>query len=171
MKLSIKILLLCFIVATTGSQCFGQKDSMMDPPYLRFPTVPPFKLMRTDSVSFYTKADLPKKKAVLLILFNPACDHCQREAEELVAHINDFKDVQIVMSTNMFFEDMKDFEKKYNLADHNIWVGRDVEYILPAFYRIHNIPYLAMYNKNGDLITTFEGSMKIEDILKTLHKK
>ncbi|MGZ8510661.1 MAG: hypothetical protein ACXWWA_09810, partial [Chitinophagaceae bacterium] len=44
----------------------AQTDSLELAPYKRFPTVPPIKLLLTDSSSHFTKADLPKKKAVLL---------------------------------------------------------------------------------------------------------
>jgi hypothetical protein len=79
----------------------------------------------------------------------------------------ELKDVQIIMSTNMSFEMMKSFYEKYNLQKfENIIVGRDFQYLLPSFYQIRFMPYLAMYNKKGNLLTTFQGAMKIEDLIK-----
>ena len=43
-------------------------------------TMPAFKMLLTDG-SFYTAADLPVGKPVVLIYFAPDCDHCQ----ELIA--------------------------------------------------------------------------------------
>jgi thioredoxin-related protein len=38
--------------------------------------------------------------------------------------------------------------------------------LLPPFYAIRNFPFMAMYNKKGNLIMGFEGSMPIEKVIK-----
>jgi thioredoxin-related protein len=160
-----KIFLFSSLVLTTIT-CFAQRDSALAP-YKRFPTVPPFKLLAVDSVSYFTKNDLRKNKPVLIMLFNPDCDHCKHETEEIIKNIDQLKNIQIVMATMMSFEAMKAFYEKYDLAKfQNIRVGQDTKYTLPSFYQIHFMPYLAMYDKKGNLLTTFEGSMKIEDLIK-----
>jgi thioredoxin-related protein len=117
-----------------------------------------------------TKADLKKNKPVLIILFSPDCDHCKHETEEIIKHKEDLKKVQIIMATMAPYTAMKDFYTKYKLVEiKNIKVGQDFQYMLPSFYRVHSLPYLAMYDKNGELLTTFEGSMKIEDLLKVFN--
>ena len=149
-----------------GNCVFAQNGIDTTPPYKRFPTVPPFKILETDSVSLFTKTDLKKNKPVLIILFSPDCDHCKHETEEIIKHMDDLKKVQIIMATMMPFAAMKDFYIKYKLEEFkNIKVGQDFQYILPSFYRVHNLPYLAMYDKKGELLTTFEGTMKIEDLI------
>jgi thioredoxin-related protein len=151
---------LIFIAVTSFSQ-----DSLAAP-YKRFPTVPAFKLLKIDSSSYFTKNDLKKNKPVLIMIFNPDCDHCKHETEEIIKHIDELKDVQIVMSTMMSFDAMKSFYENYNLHRfENITVGQDVSFTLPSFYQIHFMPYLAMYDKKGNLLTTFEGSMKIDDLI------
>jgi thiol-disulfide isomerase/thioredoxin len=153
-----------FILITILSFC--QADSVTLAPYQRFPTVPPFKLLRIDSSSFFAKNDLKKNKPVLIILFNPDCEHCKHETEEIIKNIDRFKNVQIIMSTNMPLSMMKDFYEKYDLEKfENITVGRDFQYILPSFYQIKFLPYLAMYDKKGNLLTTFQGSMTIDDLI------
>lgn len=145
---------------------FCQQDSTALPPYKRFPTVPPFKLLKVDSSSYFTKNDLKKNKPVLIILFNPDCDHCKHEIEEIIKNIEQLKNVQIVMATNMSFDIMKSFYEKYDLEKfENITVGRDFQYLLPSFYQIRFMPYLAMYDKKRNLLNSFEGSMKIEDLI------
>lgn len=103
------------------------------------------------------------------MLFNPDCDHCQHETEEIIKNIDHLKDVQIVMATMMPFVQMKSFYEKYDLQRfENITVGEDFQYTLPSFYKVRFMPYLAIYNKKGNLLTTFEGSMKMEDLINTL---
>ena len=99
--------------------------------------------------------------------FSPDCDHCRHQTEDLLRDINSFKKIQIVMATYQPFESMKEFYQKYKLSDYNsIHLGRDSKFILPPFYRMGNLPYLALYDKKGNLITTFEGNQKVNKILK-----
>ena len=100
------------------------------------------------------------------MLFNPDCDHCKHETEEIIKNIDQLKNIQIVMATMMTFDAMKSFYEKYDLKRFdNIRVGKDISYMLPTFYSIRFMPYLAMYDKKGNLLTTFEGAMKIEDLV------
>ncbi len=146
---------------------FGQNDTEQ-PPYKRYPTFPPVKLLLPDSLHYFTKQDLDKKKPVMLMVFNPQCEHCQHETEELVKHIDEFKkkDIQIVMSTSMPFDSMMNFRERYKLAEHkNIIVAQDANWFLPTFYMLNTLPFLAFYDKKKDLISVFQGSMPMEKIL------
>jgi len=161
-----KKIYLIFSVLLIAIVSCAQNARDTTPPYKRFPTVPPFKLLQTDSVSVLTKDNLKKKKAVLIILFNPECDHCKHETEEIIKHIDELKKVEIVMATMAQYPQMKAFYTKYKLGEFkNIKVGQDFQYMLPSFYRVSSLPYLAMYDKKGNLLSTFEGSMKIEDLI------
>jgi thioredoxin-related protein len=136
-------------------------------PYKRFPTVPPFSLMQADS-SVLTKDNL-KKGPVLLMFFSPSCDHCQHQVSDMLKRIDDFKHVQWVLATYQPFEEMVEFIKTYDLAKHaNIKVGRDTKFVLPPFYHIQSLPYLAVYNKKGALVNTWQGNVPIETLLKAL---
>jgi len=136
------------------------------PPFRRFPVVPEFRLLKTDSVTLLTKGKLKKNKPVLIMFFNPECDHCKHVTEEIIQHIDEFKKVQIVMAAWGPYGPMKNFYSTYKLGQFkNISVGQDFQNMLQSFYRIHNFPYLAMYDKHGNLLSTFEGTMKIEDLI------
>jgi len=174
-----KVFLLCTVISIALFS-FSQSDSAKKstssaqqeeptlPPYKRFPTVPPLKLLLLDSTSYFTKNDLKKNKPVLIIVFNPDCEHCKHETEEIIKNIDSLKNIQIVMATIMSFDLMKSFDEKYELQRfQNIVVGKDVQYTLPSFYQMHFMPYLAMYNKKGNLLATFEGAMKMEDLIRT----
>jgi thiol-disulfide isomerase/thioredoxin len=148
----------------------AQVDSL-SAPFKKFPSYPPVKLLLPDSVSYYSKSDLPKKSPVLIMLFNPECDHCRHETEEIIKHIDEFKDVEIVMATMMPFNTMIEFRNKYKLDQYkNIIVGQDIHYFLPTFFAVRNLPFLAFYNGNKEYIDSFEGSMPIERVIETIHK-
>ncbi len=158
------IFLFSFITISIFSSAQG--DSTLSPSE-RFRLFPQAKFLLSDSVTFFTKAELKKNKPAMMMVFAPDCDHCQHETEEITKNIKKFKDIQIVMSSMASITEIKMFIEKYQLSKYeNIIVGKDVSYFLPAYYQFHNLPFLAFYDKKQKLINTFSGSMKIEDILK-----
>jgi thioredoxin-related protein len=161
------LLAICTLLAIT---LFSQTDSTL-PPYKRFPSFPPVRLLNTDSSSFFTKTDLDKKASALLILFNPQCEHCQQETAAIIKHIDKFRHIQIVMATYAPFDSMMAFRERYQLANYkNIVVAQDTHYFLTSFFTIHSLPFLAFYNRKKELITVFEGSMPIEKVLAIFEK-
>ena len=100
------------------------------------------------------------------MLFNPQCNHCQHETEELIKNIDQFKKISIVMATTMHMDSMRSFSQRYGLEKYeNITVGRDIQYFLPIFFMINNLPFLAFYNRNKQLISAFEGALPIPQIV------
>lgn len=141
-------------------------------PYLKYPTIPPFHLLKLDSATYLTKDDIKKHRRTIVMFFSPDCDHCKHQTESILADFADFKDIEIVMATYQPFSEMKEFNTHYRLFEHpNIKIGRDEKFFLAPFYKIRNLPYLALYDKKGNLITTFEGNQKAETIVKAFQQK
>ncbi len=160
-----------FLILLTSFAVQAQTDSM-GAPYKRFPTIPPFDLMQTDSVSHLTRDKLEKKHNTLIMFFSPDCPHCQHQTEAMLSAMDSLKDVQIVMATYQPFDEMMGFYKKYELIKYpNIWLGRDTKFFLPPFYKMQNLPYLALYNKKGMLITTFEGNQPVAKLYEAFEGK
>jgi thioredoxin-related protein len=135
-------------------------------PFMRYPTIPPFHLLKLDSATYLNKEDLHKNRKTIVMYFSPDCEHCKHQTEAILADFKYFKDIQIVMATYQPFEDMRQFNQHYKIYKHpNILIGRDEQFRLPPFYKIRNLPYLALYDKKGNLITTFEGTQKTDTLL------
>ena len=80
--------------------------------------------------------------------------------------MNDLKKIQFILATYQPMEELVAFQNKYKLNEYsNIQAGRDTKYFLQPFYRIKNLPYLALYNKKGNLITTFEGNVTVDKLV------
>jgi thioredoxin-related protein len=140
--------------------------SVTEAPYLKNPGLPPFRLLKADSVHFLTKDDIKKNHKVLLMFFSPECEHCKHQMQDMLADFSRFKDIEIVMATYQPFEEMKSFYNYYRVADHsNILMGRDEKYLLPPYYRMQSLPFMALYDKKGQFITRFEGNQKVDTIL------
>ena len=141
-------------------------------PYMRFPTIPPFHLLKLDSTTYLTKDSIRKNRKTIVMYFSPTCEHCKHQTEAILADFKEFRDIEIVMATYMPFDEMKEFDEHYKIYEHpNIKIGRDEKFVLPSFYRIKNLPYLALYDRRGNLITTFEGTQKTDILLKAFDTK
>lgn len=137
--------------------------------YLQFPVVPPFTINKIPDSSFFTKADLRKKKATLIILFSPDCEHCQLETKLLKDSMQVLKNVQIVMVSFLDFNLIKKFYEDFQLRNYpNITMGRDGKYFLGTFYKLHTYPSMFLYNKKGALIKEFIGNIPIHTIAENL---
>jgi thioredoxin-related protein len=160
------------IVLLTDCQfLMAQTTDTVQAPFRRFPTIPPFSLLKVDSSGYLTKDNLKKNHATLIMYFSPECEHCKHQTQDLLASIDQFKDIEIVMATLLPYNEMKEFYNYYRIADHpNIQMGRDEKAILPGFYKIRSLPYLALYDKKGKLITTFEGSQKVATLTNAFNK-
>jgi thioredoxin-related protein len=149
----------------------AQADSLT-PPYLKHPTLPPINLLMADSLTHFTKANIPSKTKVLLMLFSPDCSHCQHTAQELHKYKDELKDIQVIMATMHSLADMRKFITTYKLDSlENVKVGRDIYYFMASFYSVHNLPFMAFYNKKGKLISVFEGSMPIPKVIALFKEK
>ena len=158
-----KKLVIVSLLCGYGLIAFAQADTTYL--YLRFPTVPPISIIKAPDSTRFTKEDLFTKTATLVMIFSPDCGHCQHETEDLLAHINLFKKVQIVMATPLEYRYVKKFYTDYNLANYpNITIGTDPGYMLGTFFHVRNMPSLFLYDKRGDLLKAFDGSVSVEKI-------
>ena len=145
----------------------AQQTPPAEAPYLKNPYVPPFRLLKPDSTNWVTNADIKKNRQVLLIFFSPDCEHCKKETQDILAQFDKFREIEIVMATFQPFDEMKHFYEYYRIADHkNIHMGRDEKYFLPPYYRMQNLPYMALYDKKGNYITHFEGNHPVDTLMK-----
>ena len=161
---------ICFFVLS-AFVLSGMAQTDNDPPYKRFPTVPPFSLLTVDS-TLITKDNLVTNKPTIIMYFNPGCEHCQHQMEDMIAHKEALKDIQIVMATYAPLNELAEFIDKYKVAEFpNIKTGRDTKYMLQPFFKIGGLPYQALYDADAKLITTYEGNVKIDTMLSSFKKK
>jgi thiol-disulfide isomerase/thioredoxin len=131
--------------------------------------LPAFKIMAAPDSTAYSSEQLQKNKPVIIIFFNPDCEHCQRETKELLAYKQELKDIQIVMITSLSFTLIKDFYKEYGIASMpNIVMGQDINYALRLKYRPTNFPGMYLYDANHKLAKVFAGNVGVPTMLDAL---
>jgi len=169
MKSMLSAFLVLFLIYSVPAQI---PVPVAEPPYMKNPGIPPFKILEVDSVHFLTKEDIKKNHRVLFMIFSPECEHCKHQMRDILENDKKFKDIEIVMATFQPFDEMKTFYTYYRISDHsNIYMGRDEHYMLVPYFRIQSLPCLALYDKKGQFIAKFEGNQKIDTILNAFQPK
>ncbi len=160
----------CLILLALPFAAYEQGKSDTLPSYLKESSIPPLNILKTDSVTHFTNADLPKNMPVAIIYFNPDCSHCQFEAKEMASHMDSLSNIFFVwVSYAKTMIDMRAFANKYGLSKFkNVVFGQDEKYFIPAYYKIAFTPYMAMYDTHGKITKEFREGAKTSEILEGL---
>ena len=64
---------------------------------------------------------------------------------------------------------LKKFYDEYKIADYpNIIMGRDPGYFFGSFYKIKSFPAIFVYDKKGNFVKAFDGSIPVRQIAEYL---
>ena len=164
-----KFLLFLSLLVITSTGSFAQEKTDETPVYLRFPTIPQFKVSKAADSSEFTRDNLKKRVNTLFFLFSPDCNHCQHETEEIIKNIKKFKDAQIVMITYFPWDQMMPFYNHYKIANYpQITMARDNNYFFPTFFSMKTFPSTYLYDKKGNFKKSFEGAVNVQEIINEL---
>lgn len=131
--------------------------------------LPPFRIMKTNNHIFKAE-DLPLEKPIVIIYFSPECDDCLTFMNDFFLKINYFKKSSIVMISYLPIHDMIQFEKKFNVKNYrNLTIGTEgSSFFLKDYYKLEKMPFLALYDKNGNLQCSFQRNIPLNTIIKDL---
>ncbi|QEH40623.1 redoxin domain-containing protein [Chitinophaga sp. XS-30] len=131
--------------------------------------LPEFEILLEDSTTIFNSKNIPNGIPVLLIQFSADCKECQEETSEILANIDFFKNTNIYFITYEPFERMKVFISHYKLNNyHNVTVGYDYSKFLPAHFKMHSTPLVAVYDKRKNLKVLYQGKTTIEKLKKSV---
>lgn len=128
--------------------------------------IPPFNIQLANGQHFQS-SDLSKDQPLMLIYFDPSCDHCHAFINELLKKINLFRDVQIVMITYVPLDQVKSYLAGSELSKQpGIKVGTEGStFVVRYFYDIVQFPYVALHRKDGILMSTYERNIPDPEVL------
>jgi peroxiredoxin len=109
------------------------------------------------------------KGKTVLVLFQPDCDHCQHEAEDIEDHLASFRDYTLYFVSSAGPEEIRKFSNTYKLSGipNIIFGATTVESILNNFGAIQ-APSIYIYSEEGKLVNSFNGQTDVGVILKYL---
>ena len=111
----------------------------------------------------------------MIIYFSPDCSHCQHMVYEMKPKMKQFSNVQIVMVTFTEYDRLKmiqNFQRDFNLAKyHNITIGTEGHsYIVQKYYQVRTTPYIAIYDRNGNLVKAYDKAPSIDQLIAAVKK-
>lgn len=127
--------------------------------------LPDFTLTMEDGSRLPVKA---LKGNVILILFQPDCDHCQREAQDIKEFLKKFEKYTLYFIAAAPMTEIKAFASTYGLTNQaNIRFGAtDVPTVIKSFGSIP-APSVFIYN-GGKQKAAFKGETEIGQIIRAL---
>lgn len=156
-------LLICVAFAVPA---LGQYDTT--PPYLKTRLLPDFRLLTIDSVEF-NQTVLDENKSTIIMLFNPECDHCQKQLDLLLSMPAVLKQAQLILSSNETQAKNRAFYFKNQLGKYPfVHLGKDFKYFFGTHYQPKTIPVLAFYNRKKQLVLFNQGNVKAKQVEQAL---
>lgn len=161
-----KTIFLFFVVLFFHHAAFSQYDTT--PPYLKSKTLPDFSLVSLDSVPF-TQTVLASGKKIIVMLFNPECEHCQNQLQLLLSIREVADSANLILTATETLEKIKIFYNKFHLEKYPwVHIGKDYKYFFGGFYQPKTIPVLAFYNIKKQLVYFNQGNVKKKEITDAL---
>lgn len=122
--------------------------------------LPSFKLLLTDSTTYFDTKDISKGKPVALFLFGPHCPYSKAQMEEIIEDMDKLKDIHFYIFTTWPFSQMKEFYSHYQLNKYpNITMGQDYKNFFVGYFEAKGVPYMAIYGKDLKLRKAFVGKI------------
>lgn len=160
--------LIIFFSAVVATQAQDTAHKAV-PLYIQHPTIPAFKMLMAEDSVMSNASAIPKGKDIILIFFSPDCGHCQMLTDSVVAHMNELKHTRIYMCGVTDLWKIKEFGVNRKLGRFgNITMAKDVDFFFLGYYGATSFPFIAVYDKNKNLIKGFDGDMQIGDLVKAV---
>jgi thioredoxin-related protein len=133
--------------------------------------VPAFRMSLSDGKLFHASS-LPQGKPIIVIYFSPECDHCQVLMKEWFKRSGDFRKASVAMITFLPLNSVALFEKEYNSKQHsNIITGTEgTAFYVRNYYKVLDLPFVALHDKNGNLITTYSKDIPLNALAAQLRQ-
>ena len=161
-----KKLPLLFLILGITLHSFSQTDSTAM--YWKERSLPAFSLLDKDSAVF-TQSVLKADKNIIIMLFNPECDHCQRQLELLLSIPEVSNSAELVLSSIETIGKNNIFYQKNHLENYPfVHLGKDYKYLFGKYFRPSTIPVLAFYNKRKEFVLLNQGNASKKLIVKAL---
>ncbi len=131
--------------------------------------LPPFQMVLASGKLFKAQ-QLPVGKPILLIYFSPDCDHCQKLMQQLLKHQKELNHVSVALITHRPVQEVAAFVKQFGLERQpNFYIGTEGNsFFVRNYYQLEQLPFMALFTKNGDLVKKYFSEKEWNDLLKQL---
>jgi hypothetical protein len=128
--------------------------------------LPPFKVISANNFLFQS-GDLEKGKPIILVLFNPNCDHCRVAATKLVDKVDDLKQSLLFFVTGPNLQsELGTFVATTGLIDmDHIMMSADLFNMTDSLFESKGIPQIMLYNREHILIHKQYSELNMDSLM------
>lgn len=126
--------------------------------------LPAFSYHTMDGQPF-TNNNLKQNSKLMIVYFNPLCEVCQKEMKDIMADIDYFKNIQLVLISPNSKEEIMQFINTYELNKYNqITILHDMNDVFYKEFHAIGYPSLYLYDEAGVLIEHFDTQADMKEI-------
>lgn len=123
-------------------------------------TLPSFNIQGLDSISILKSDSGLYSGPTVLLFFSPDCIHCQKETEDILSNINEFRNTKFLFISIDPLERLRVFNSHYKLFNYsNIIIGRDYGFYLPSHFKNITPPFLLVYDRQKKARAYLQGEV------------
>jgi peroxiredoxin len=158
------LLLVLIVVFITGCERKKKADVVRAIPN----QYPALAIQTVDGEQIYTK-NLTGKN--IFILFHPECDHCQKEATQIRASLEDFGSYNLYFISTAEMEEIARFrtERGFDEVPQAVFSQTTLYYIVNSIGPT-SLPTILIFDRNGKFVNKFTGETPISEILSQLDR-
>ncbi|AQG78099.1 peroxiredoxin family protein [Spirosoma montaniterrae] len=109
-------------------------------------------------------------KLTLIVLFDPDCEHCQYQAQQMRLRQADFAGAGLYWLTTQPLARAQAFARAYGLDSLNMMhVGTLTREEAYRAFGAAGVPHIFIYGANGQLQREYKGEVKVDALTKYLH--
>lgn len=158
-----KLALSVFVIGALATNWACQKKKEITFPEVN--DLPVLTVKKTDGSEVFIRGLAGK---VMLIFFNPDCDHCQNEAKAIAENKRSFEDYNLYFISSDSVKNIEKFSVDYNLREPNYhFAFVEGIKVYDAMGPLTSVPAIFVYNDRKK-IKEFLGETKIEELKKYL---
>lgn len=129
--------------------------------------MPKFDLLLADQSATISTEDFESGIPIVLFYFKNNCFYCNKETKEIVARMNDFKEVKLVFITSENVTMAKKYQQNFLLDSFkNVLVASDTSKFFEKHYKPNGTPMIVVYDKRKQLRGVFSGAPEINSLIK-----
>ncbi|HTE34211.1 MAG TPA: redoxin domain-containing protein [Chryseolinea sp.] len=103
----------------------------------------------------------------VLVFFQPDCDHCQREADDIRTNLNAFGKCTVYFITAAPAKEISEFATTYKLSNYpNVFFAFTPAKNILDHYGPISAPSIYIYSDEHKLVKSFNGEVAINEVVK-----
>lgn len=134
-------------------------------------SVPFFDIIQADG-SHLRLTDLMQGRPLMIVYFDPDCDHCVTFINDLRKEADKFNNVEIVLITYVQLRRLKSYITDSGLGNFSKFkIGTEGnKFTVRYHYDVIQFPFVALHDRNWKLTATFESEVPSPDELARMLK-